>query len=308
MKQILLQARIFIWTIIVLCPSIAFAQDHEHEGEHEYEEEHQDMVTIDSSTAARMGVATDVASSSQISRTLLVYGKTVPDPQLVSHVTARYPGLIRRIAPRLGDTVNAGDVIAVIEANNSLQEYQIRAPLSGTVIDKHANPGELVTDQPLLTIANYDSLWVDLTLFPGDFQHIAIDMPVTITTDFLEAESSISYLNPSKGNSPTVVARVPLPNPDRHWIPGLLVEARILIERDTVAVAVKNSALQEFENAPVVFVQEGDTYSARPVTIGRADETWTEIQSGLNVGERYVVENSYLIKADLQKEGTEHSH
>ena len=34
----------------------------------------------------------------------------------------------------------------------------------------------------------------------------------------------------------------------------------------------------------------------------------TEVLAGLNIGERYVVSNSYLIKADLEKDGVEHDH
>ena len=53
---------------------------------------------------------------------------------------------------------------------------------------------------------------------------------------------------------------------------------------------------------------EGDTYEPRVVTLGKSDPFLTEILSGLEVGERYVVANSYLIKADLEKEGVEHDH
>ena len=34
----------------------------------------------------------------------------------------------------------------------------------------------------------------------------------------------------------------------------------------------------------------------------------TEVLEGLNPGDRYVVENSYLLKADLEKSGASHDH
>ena len=80
------------------------------------------------------------------------------------------------------------------------------------------------------------------------------------------------------------------------------------VESESVALAVKNDALQLFEDNQVVFVLEGDTYEPRVVTLGKSDPFLTEILSGLEVGERYVVANSYLIKADLEKEGVEHDH
>jgi len=232
----------------------------------------------------------------------------MPDPQGVSHVFARYPGMIVSMQPTLGDSVDAGEVLAVIEANSSLQNYQVLSPLTGIVVEKHANPGELATSQSLLTIANYNSIWVDLTVFPGDSQQIRPGLPVTISMENLTAESTIRYINPSQGESPTVIARVPLENANSIWTPGLLVEGYVHIESSEVSVAVKNSALQTYENNQVVFVLEGETYEPRIVTIGRSDPFSTEILMGLEPGERYVVSNSYILKADLEKEGTEHEH
>jgi len=131
---------------------------------------------------------------------------------------------------------------------------------------------------------------------------------VTISMENLTAESTIRYINPSQGESPTVIARVPLENANSIWTPGLLVEGYVHIESSEVSVAVKNSALQTYENNQVVFVLEGETYEPRIVTIGRSDPFSTEILMGLEPGERYVVSNSYILKADLEKEGTEHEH
>lgn len=270
------------------------------------EESEEGRVEISSSMAQELGITYEIASGGTINRSLLLYGKIMPDPQLVSHVAARYPGIIQSIIPALGDTVEAGQVIAIIEANNSLQDYELRAPLGGTVVEKHANPGELVTDQSLMTIANYGSIWVDLTVFPGDSQLVRPDMPVTIRMDNRSSDSTISYLNPSQNESPTMIARIPLANPESVWTPGLLVEGLVHIESVDVDLAVKNEALQFHDDAQVVFVVEGDMYEPRPLILGRSNAELTEVLAGLSPGERYVITNSYLIKADLEKEGIEH--
>lgn len=212
------------------------------------------------------------------------------------------------MTPSLGDSVEAGQVIAVIEANSSLQNYEILAPLSGIVVEKHANRGELASGQSLLTIANYDDIWVDLTVFPGDSPLVRTGMSVTILMDDRTAGSTIRYINPSQGESPTVIARVPLENSDSMWTPGLLVEGFVHYDSSEVQLAIKNDALQTFEGNQVVFVLEGETYEPRVVSLGRSDPFMTEILAGLEAGERYVVSNSYLIKADLEKEGVEHDH
>jgi len=288
-----------------LCAAVLLVSSNAIAAEEEHEEE---VVHISTSLAQELGIETELAGAGVINRDLLLYGRTMPDPQGISHLSARYPGMIVSMVPSLGDSVEVGEVIAVIEANTSLQTYEIKAPLSGIVVEKHANPGELESGQPLLTIANYDNIWVDLAVFPGDSHQVRTGMSVTIRMDDRVAESAIRYINPSQGESPTVIARVPLQNVDSIWTPGLLVEGLVHVESENVAIAVKNDALHLFEDNQVVFVLEDETYEPRIVTVGSSDPFLTEILSGLKPGERYVVANSYLIKADLEKEGVEHGH
>ena len=288
-----------------LCAAVLLVSSNAIAAEEEHEEE---VVHISTSLAQELGIETELAGAGVINRDLLLYGRTMPDPQGISHLSARYPGMIVSMVPSLGDSVEVGEVIAVIEANTSLQTYEIKAPLSGIVVEKHANPGELASGQPLLTIANFDNIWVDLAVFPGDSHQVRTGMSVTIRMDDRVAESAIRYINPSQGESPTVIARVPLQNVDSIWTPGLLVEGLVHVESENVAIAVKNDALHLFEDNQVVFVLEDETYEPRIVTVGSSDPFLTEILSGLKPGERYVVANSYLIKADLEKEGVEHGH
>jgi cobalt-zinc-cadmium efflux system membrane fusion protein len=71
---------------------------------------------------------------------------------------------------------------------------------------------------------------------------------------------------------------------------------------------VDNRALQSFRDWQVVFIQIGETYEIRPLELGRTDGQFTEVLSGLNAGDSYVVENSFLLKADLEKSGASHDH
>lgn len=271
-------------------------------------ESHEGRSVISDSIAASMGIGVGVATAQTLHQTELLYGKISPDPTQVSHISARYPGLIKSVYPGLGDTVTAGDLIATVEANDSLQTYEITAPISGVVVDSHANPGEYAGDQHLLTIANYRDVWADLNVFPSDAQRIRAGQNVVLRMGELSTSSSIRYLNPGEGLSPHVVARVPVANPDLVWTPGLLVEADVTVNQFEVPIAVDNRALQQFRDWQVVFIKIGDSYEIRPLELGRSDADFTEVLGGLNSGDRYVIENSYLIKADLEKSGATHSH
>ncbi len=271
-------------------------------------ESYEGRVTIAAALAAELHVETAIAGAGTLHQSVLLYGKTTPDPQGVSHVTARYPGLIRSISADLGQRVSAGDTLVVIEANTSLQSYTITAPIDGLVIQRHANPGEFAGDQPLLTIADYSNVWVDFDVFPGDARIVQPGQTVAIRMGELNAQSSILYLNPGAGDSPNVVARVPLANPQGQWTPGLLVEGDVLVAETPAGLLVENRALQTFRDWQVVFIKIGSNYEIRPLTLGRTDGRYTEVLEGLSAGAEYVVINSYLLKADLEKSGASHDH
>lgn len=90
--------------------------------------------------------------------------------------------------------------------------------------------------------------------------------------------------------------------------PGDLVVGQIDVEKIDVPLAVDNRALQDFRDWRVVFIKVGNTYEIRPLELGRSDGRLTEVLDGLNAGDHYVVENSYLIKADIEKSGASHDH
>lgn len=297
--------RIFSGCLILTVASQLVAAEAVHEHE---EGEHVDHVEFSRQEADAMGVRLAPVGSQSLHQTLVLYGKISPDPNQISHLTARYPGLIQSVEPDLGDTVEAGELVATIQANDSLQTYELRAPISGVVVDMHANPGEFAGTEPLLTLANYEDVWADLNIFPGQASRIQAGQAVRVTVGELSANSRIRYLNPGQGLTPYVVARVPIANADAVWTPGLLVEAEVSIGEFDVNLAVANEALQEVEGNQVVFVREQNRYEVRPLQLGRSDGRFTEVLGGLNVGEEYVVANSYLLKADLEKSGAAHHH
>lgn len=271
-------------------------------------ESYEGRVELTSVLAEELNIGTEAAGAGVLHQSILLYGKTTPDPQGISHVTARYPGLIRSISADLGQRVKVGDKLVVIEANTSLQSYTITAPIDGLVIQRHANPGEFAGEQPLLTIADYRKVWADLDVFPGDARTIQSGQAVTIRMNSLSTVSSILYLNPGAGDTPNVVARVPLDNSAAEWTPGLLVEGDVVVAETPVPLLINNLALQTFRDWQVVFIKVGNEYEIRPLELGRTDGRFTEVLSGLKAGDEYVVVNSYLLKADLEKSGASHDH
>ena len=80
------------------------------------------------------------------------------------------------------------------------------------------------------------------------------------------------------------------------------------MDQKPAALVVPLAALQTFRDWDVVFVRVGDTYEVRPVEVGKRDGEQVEILSGIKAGDQVVVEQSYLVKADIEKSGASHDH
>jgi cobalt-zinc-cadmium efflux system membrane fusion protein len=265
-------------------------------------------ITMAAEIAQASGLATVVAGEGVLQERIKLYGTIVADPLRVSHVQARYPGLIRSVKPTIGTRVKAGDAIAVVEYNESLRDYLLFAPIDGVVVERHANPGEFTADRVLFTILDERVLELHLQVFPTDASKIKTGQAITINSNGQQAQTRTEYITPRHGETPTLEVHAPIDNSAGNWVPNQAVEGWVSIAQTPVALLIDNRALQGFRDWQVVFIKIDNTYEIRPLELGRTDGQFTEVLSGLNSGETYVVENSYLLKSDLEKSGATHDH
>lgn len=257
------------------------------------------------------GIVIVEAGPATIRETLPVYGVIAPNAERVRDVGARFPGVIRTVTAKIGDSVRAGETLATIESNESLQTYSVVAPINGVVTARQANPGEQTGDKVLFTIADLSTVWVELSLFPRDMTKVRLGQTVRVASNDtgVNADGKIVYVAPfGSSTNQTLTARVLLDNADRRWAPGLYVTARVTLGETLVPLVVRSEALQTLENDNVVFIQSGNGFEPRPVRIGRADGQLIEVTDGLRAGERYASANSFILKAELGKGSAEHGH
>lgn len=274
--------------------------------------QHEGRTRIAPEQAEVAGIETAVAGSATIHRTITLQGRVQYDPGRVRQIRARYAGVIRSASKGVGDRVQAGEPLARVESNDSLQSYEVKAPIGGVIIAQRAGAGEVVTtDQSIYTIANLDRVWLDLAVFREQMNKVQIDQSVQLRSldGNVNGRARIDYLLPvTDGRSQTTTARIYLDNADGHWRPGMAATAEVTVDEIEVPLAVRNSALQTFRDFDVVFARFGDTYEVRMLELGHSDATHTEVLGGLDPGTEYVVDNSYLLKADIEKSGAEHAH
>jgi cobalt-zinc-cadmium efflux system membrane fusion protein len=273
---------------------------------------YENRVTLEPDQLEPAGISLAVAGPATIRERLVLNGRIAADEDALAHVMPRFPGVVRSVHKRLGDAVARGDLLAVIESNESLQPFELRARTAGTVIAKHVSPGEFVaTDRELFRIADLESVWVDLDVYRRDFARLRAGQLVRVDAGdgSPPAESTLSYLSPVGAvSTQTSLARAVLPNPEGAWRPGLFVTAEVEVDALTVPVAVQLEAIQRLRDGDIVFIAEGNVFEAQPVELGRRDATHVEIVSGLAAGQSYVAAGSFVLKAEAGKSGATHDH
>jgi cobalt-zinc-cadmium efflux system membrane fusion protein len=269
------------------------------------EDDHEDArIELSAMQMEKSGIVLEQAGPAQIRESLSLYGVIAPNAERVREVVARFPGAIRSVAKKIGDSVREGETLATVEANESLEAYAVSAPIAGVVSARNANPGEQTGDKTLFTVADLSTVWVELSLFPRDVAKVRVGQRVRVLggETGLEAAGEVVYVAPfGQSVNQTITARVLLDNPERRWAPGLYVTAEVALSDTAVSLAIRNDALQTIDGNTVVFVRRGDGFEPSEVVLGRSDGEYSEAVSGIAVGETYVAANSFILKAELGK-------
>ena len=268
-------------------------------------EEHSDSVVLSDSKIAAAGIELAKASPGVLRDSLLLNGMVMPNQESLVQVTPRFPGIVREVRKRIGDRVQKGDVLAIVESNQSLTPYELKAALAGTVIDRQTTLGEYVSEQkPAFVVADLSTVWVDFSVYRRDLTRVNIGDQILIdpADGGAAIDAQISYLSPvGSSDTQSALARAVVPNPEQRLRPGLFITSRLILSAKQVGVAVKSSALQTIENRTVVFVRDGEKFEARDVEIGDRDSEFVEVTFGVLEGDVYAAKNSFIVKAELAK-------
>jgi len=197
------------------------------------------------------------------------------------------------------------DSAAISELKNSddasLTSYPLRAPMDGTVIERHLTTGEHVdSDNTVLTLADLRSVWVDASIPPDTRLKIQVGdhMEVLDTRREVHTSGEVILFTPfADPERRTLTARLEVENPSGEWIPGLFATVHPRRSEIALKVVLPKSAVQRIENEDVVFVPSGSSFSTSEVELGQSDATHVQILKGLQPGDRYVREGAFDLKA-----------
>lgn len=195
----------------------------------------------------------------------------------------------------------------------ALENYEITAPISGTVIEKNFKAGDNV-DSSAVTSAGgnlavlYDmsTLTFEMKVNELDINNIQVGQEVEITADALEGMTFKGYVDKININGTTANGRTTYPvtvvveGTPEELKPGMNVSAEVLVEDAGNVLCVPVEAVQRGNTVLVAgqgaLDESGNLVDPtkleeRPVTLGRSSSEYIEILDGLEEGETVYVQN-----------------
>jgi len=213
---------------------------------------------------------------------------------------------------------------ALQQAELDLERTEIRAPITGTVVNRTVQQGQTVAASlqapELFQIAeDLHRMKVEATVDEADIGRIREGMPSRFTVDAYPGRSfggTVSQVRIAPDRLLNVVTYrviITTANDDLALLPGMTANVEIILGRRTDVVRVPNAALRfaprDGESAggavaatslpmpegdgngqpAVVWLLEDGGPRDRPVLIGLADDAVTEVRAGLAEGDRVIV-------------------
>ena len=207
----------------------------------------------------------------------------------------RYQDAYEEIRNRQGILAQRRSELAI--ARQQLKDTAVVSPLDGIVQEKRTSVGEyLAAGAPVVNVVRIDPLRLraeipereSQTVRPGQNVRVTVDGDATVYV------GQITRLSPviAEQNRMLVVEADVRNNGKLR--PGAFAHAEIVTNDAKMAVTVPNNAIVTFAGIEKVLIVQNGKAVEKPITTGRRGTEFTEIVSGINVGEKVILEPGNL--------------
>lgn len=277
--------------------------------------------------AANPGLVTEDYTATAAIGNYLSYGQTAINLSASSVITAQASGKISGLSLLAGDTVTEGQRICTItgdsvdnqiesarinlsnasssveNAQDTLDNYNITAPISGTVVTKNAKAGDTIqggSDGTLCVIYDLSYLEMTMNIDELDIGKVSEGQTVQITADAAEGKTytgvvtDVSVAGTTSGGITTYPVTVRIDETE-GLLPGMNVDAEIVLSSDEDVLAIPSAAVNrgntvlitaDSPSAADALDQEApEGYVYVQVETGVSDDNYIEITSGLQEGD-----------------------
>jgi RND family efflux transporter MFP subunit len=196
----------------------------------------------------------------------------------------------------------AGVQAAEVQVENTI----IRAPFTGTILEKNADFGEVVAPfaagassrVAIVTIADMSSLEVEADVSETNFQKVSINQPCEITLDSYPEHryrGFVAKIVPTADRAKgTVLTKVKFVDRDSHVLPEMAAKVHFLETgkeintNSEMKLAVAQSAVVTRNGKKVVYVVRDYQLHETPIETGELMGSQVEIKSGVTTNDKVV--------------------
>jgi HlyD family secretion protein len=255
-----------------------------------------------------------------LDRTKKLVAQAVLSQQALDDATAKYEASQQRVhsleqsyqlaklGPRAEEISRAQGALTQAEgqaayAKSQLDATVIRAPISGTILERSVEKGELLTGQfasaarPVFSLANLEDIQADLDVAQDDFAKLSPHQKAVVTVDAfpdLKWDGVIAEVSPEANRQKaTIEVKVQILNPDSHLRPEMNTTVHFIADENKNATAqsagayVPTAALRDADGKKYVLIAFNDKAMKRDVKI-LSQRSGGALVSGLNGGESVI--------------------
>jgi RND family efflux transporter MFP subunit len=217
----------------------------------------------------------------------------------------------------------ASGKLAVAKSNLQYTETMLKytrviAPFDGIITHRYVDPGAYIplpdaTSTPetaaIVNLTDYKTLRLQVAVPEMEATHIKIGQPIRWTADDYPGERfdgkvTRAYWALDKATK-TMLTETQMANPGMKLQPGMLVNARIAIEKKEDALLLPVEALVKEKANSFVFIFDGGKLKKTPVQVGFNDGTNVEIVAGVKAADLAIVPGQQSLRDGQLVKATE---
>lgn len=194
--------------------------------------------------------------------------------------------------------------VAETALSNLGENTTLISPVSGVVTARNYDPGDIAMQLPILTIQSINPVKVKINISESYYSRVTTGMQVEIQADAIGDEvfkGTVSLIHPTLDPiSHTFVVEVTVPNSDQRLRPGMFARVKMNFGTNDRPLLSDIAVLKQTgSNDRYVFLEDNGTAIYTLVELGARIDDKYEILSGLNEGDRVIVQgNTDLINGD----------
>lgn len=291
------------------------------------------------------GAVSDAGTASAVIGSYSSYGQSPVSMPASSIVYAAGSGTVNDFTKLAGSTVTKGETLCTVEsesirdqvenarlnlqsaqlsagtAADAVDDYNIKSPIAGTVIEKNFKAGDKVDGASSGTLAViYDLSYLELEMAVDelDIGKVEVGQEVRITADALEGETFTGVVDKVSINGTTANGATSYPvtiiiEEYGDLRPGMNVSAQIIGEEVPNALCIPVDAVERGNTVtvpgPGALSEDGQSVvditklESKEVTLGRNDDEYIEVTGGLEEGDVVLINNQASTLMDMMMGG-----